>query len=92
MATKRSSAPIDGNARIVEASPYWDRKVQVLQVTDAKEHTLELRALASAVDASAAWDLRFEVREKLVEFLQKNYPESLPRLRAELQRSTSLPR
>ncbi|MGH7400776.1 MAG: mechanosensitive ion channel family protein, partial [Candidatus Rokuibacteriota bacterium] len=72
-------------ARILEESPYWDRKVKVLQVTDAKEHTLELRALASAVDASTAWDLRCEVREKLVEFLQTNHPESLPRLRAELQ-------
>lgn len=71
--------------RILEESPYWDRKVKVLQVTDAKEHTLELRALASAADASTAWDLRCEVREKLVEFLQKNYPESLPRLRAELR-------
>jgi small-conductance mechanosensitive channel len=71
--------------RILEESPYWDRKVKVLQVTDAKEHTLELRALASAADASTTWDLRCEVREKLVEFLQKNYPESLPRLRAELR-------
>ena len=71
-------------ARILDESPYWDRKVKVLQVTDAKEHTLELRALASAADASTAWDLRCEVREKLIEFLQKNYPESLPRVRAEL--------
>ncbi|MGH7314386.1 MAG: mechanosensitive ion channel family protein [Candidatus Rokuibacteriota bacterium] len=72
-------------ARILEESSHWDRKVKVLQVTDAKEHTLELRALASAADASTAWDLRCEVREKLIEFLQKNYPESLPRLRGELQ-------
>ncbi|MGH7393048.1 MAG: mechanosensitive ion channel family protein, partial [Candidatus Rokuibacteriota bacterium] len=76
-------------ARILEESPHWDRKVKVLQVTDAKEHTLELRALASAADASSAWDLRCEVREKLVEFLQKNYPESLPRLRAELRTAAS---
>lgn len=68
--------------RILEASKYWDRKVNVLQVTDAKEHTLELRALASAADASLAWDLRCEVREKLVRFVQQHYPESLPRLRA----------
>ena len=76
-------------ARILDESPYWDRQVKVLQVTDAKEHTLQLRALASAVDASTAWDLRCEVREKLVEFLQKNYPESLPRARAELYPTTS---
>ena len=76
-------------ARILDESPYWDRQVKVLQVTDAKEHTLQLRALASAVDASTAWDLRCEVREKLVEFLQKNYPESLPRARAELYPTAS---
>jgi small-conductance mechanosensitive channel len=68
--------------RILEASPNWDRKVNVLQVTDAKERTLELRALASSSDASRSWDLRCEVREKLVAFVQANYPGSLPRLRA----------
>lgn len=73
--------------RILDASPLWDRRVKVLQVTDAKPHTLELRALASAADASRAWDLRCEVREKLIDFLQKNYPESLPRVRAALPRA-----
>jgi small-conductance mechanosensitive channel len=70
--------------RILGTSRYWDRKVNVLQVTDAKEHTLELRALASAADASLAWDLRCEIREKLVAFVQQKYPDSLPRLRASL--------
>jgi hypothetical protein len=71
-------------SRLLEASQYWDGKVNALQVTDAKEHTLEIRALASAADASLAWDLRCEIREKLVAFIQQNYPESLPRLRASL--------
>lgn len=70
--------------RLLKTSRYWDGKVNVLQVTDAKEHTLEIRALASAADASLAWDLRCEIREKLVAFIQQNYPESLPRLRASL--------
>lgn len=70
--------------RLLEASSYWDGKVNVLQVTDAKEQTLEIRALASAADASLAWDLRCEIREKLVAFIQHNYPESLPRVRASL--------
>lgn len=74
--------------RILEASPHWDRKVNVLQVTDAKERTLELRALASSSDASKSWDLRCEVREKLVAFIQKSYPGSLPRLRTTLERAT----
>src|SRR5690606_30469495 len=68
--------------RILKESPRWDGKVNVLQVTDAKEHTLQIRALASAANASLAWDLRCEVREKLIKFIQANYPQSLPRLRA----------
>ncbi len=72
--------------RILEASrDLWDGKVCGLQVTDSKEHTLELRALMSSADSGMAWDLRCRVREKLVEFLQKNYPDSLPRVRAEIR-------
>jgi small-conductance mechanosensitive channel len=69
--------------RILKASALWDGKVNVLQVTDAKDRTLEIRALASARDASAAWDLRCEVREKLITYIQQHYPESLPRWRVE---------
>ena len=71
--------------RILAQSPLWDGKVKVLQVTDAKERTLELRALVSAADASAAWDLRRLVREALVDFLQRRYPQCLPRIRAEVE-------
>jgi small-conductance mechanosensitive channel len=71
--------------RILKTSRFWDGKVNVLHVTDAKERTLEVRALASAADASLAWDLRCEIREQLVGFLQRNYPESLPRFRASLE-------
>jgi len=73
--------------RILDASPNWDHKVNVLQVTDAKEQTLELRALASSSDAGKSWDLRCEMREKLVAFIQKNYPGSLPRLRTTFERA-----
>jgi len=71
--------------KILKDSELWDGKVCVLQVTNASEHTLELRALMSAPDASTAWSLRCHVREKMVEFIQKNYPESLPKLRASLK-------
>lgn len=71
--------------RILKDSESWDGKVCVLQVTNTSERTLELRALMSTPDASTAWGLRCLVREKLVEFIQKNYPESLPKLRTSLQ-------
>jgi len=70
--------------RILEGSEWWDRKVCVLQVTNTSERAVELRALMSAEDASLAWNLRCHVREKLVEFVRTNYPQALPRLRAEL--------
>jgi small-conductance mechanosensitive channel len=75
--------------RIVEQSPHWDGKVCGLQVTNATNRAVELRGLASAADASKAWDLRCEIREKLISFVQKNYPASLPRLRADMHVSAS---
>ena len=70
--------------RILQSSGMWDGKVWGLQVTNATDRTLELRALMSAANGSAAWDLRCFVREKLIAFLQQRYPESLPRTRAEI--------
>jgi small-conductance mechanosensitive channel len=67
--------------RLLESTPLWDKRVNVLQVTDAKQNSVEVRALMSAKDSGTAWDLRVFVREKLIEFLQKNYPGSLPRTR-----------
>lgn len=71
--------------KLLKDSELWDGKVCVLQVTNTSEHTLELRALMSARDASTAWTLRCHIREKLIEFIQKNYPESLPKMRAAFQ-------
>lgn len=68
---------------ICRASHLWDGKVVNLQVSDAKERTLELRALVSGRNSPVTWDLRCEVREKLVAFLQAEYPGALPRDRVE---------
>ncbi len=72
--------------RILDQAALWDKKVWNLQVTDATAQTIELRALMSASDSSSAWDLRCQVREKLLTFLQANYPESLPRVRLEMEK------
>jgi hypothetical protein len=56
----------------------------VLQVADASEHTIQVRALMSAADSGLAWDLRCEVREGLLNFVQQHYPRCLPRERNEL--------
>ena len=69
---------------IVSHSKLWDGQVVNLQVTDAKHDTIELRALVSAADAPRAFDLRCEVREALIAFRQREYPQALPKRRAEV--------
>jgi small-conductance mechanosensitive channel len=70
--------------RILQSTKLWDGRVWNLQVTNAKENVIELRALMSASNGSVAWDLRCFVREKLVDFIQQKYPASLPRTRADV--------
>src|SRR6266404_1603243 len=67
--------------RLVENNPKWDKRVCGLQVTDTKEHVIEVRALVSGSDPGKLGDLRAEIREGLITFLVRNYPESLPRSR-----------
>ncbi len=87
------TVPIDRvRAALVKAlheSEYWDREVWRLHVTDTTENTVELRGLMSAANSSDAFELRAEVREKLITFLQREYPEALPRLRAEVATFTA---
>lgn len=79
--------------RILKDTKLWNGRTAAFQVTDFTEHAMQLRAIMSANNASAAFDLRCLVRERLIAFLQQNYPESLPLNRAQLSvhdRETSL--
>ncbi|MGB7784975.1 MAG: mechanosensitive ion channel domain-containing protein [Salinimicrobium sp.] len=67
--------------RLLESTELWDGEVNVIQVTDVTEKTMQLRALMSASDASIAWDLRVFIREHLLKFIKENYPGSLPQTR-----------
>lgn len=72
--------------RVLESTNLWDRKVNVLQVTDLFQQTMQIRALMSASDSGKLFDLRCYAREKMIDFLQKNYPQCLPKQRiGELQ-------
>ncbi len=73
--------------RILNNTKLWDGEVNVLQVTDSKPTHVEVRALMSAKDSPTVWDLRVHVREKLIVFLQENYPESIAKNRVLLQQS-----
>ena len=66
---------------IVKESKLWDGQTAALQITDFKEGTMELRLLMSARSSGAAFDLRCEVREQLIDFIQHEHPEALPHSR-----------
>ena len=70
--------------KILSETKLWDQQTQVLQVTDTSEKTMTIRLLMTAQNSPTAWDLRCYVREKMIEFIQQNYPHSLPRVRATL--------
>ncbi len=70
--------------QIVESTTLWDRRFWNLQVSDATEHTMQLRILATASNSSRSWDLRCEIREKFIAYIQRQHPAALPRLRATL--------
>jgi small-conductance mechanosensitive channel len=77
--------------QILEQSSLWDKKVNVLQITDVKEKTIELRALISARNPSDLFDLRCEVREKFLAHIINESVQNLPRTRVEMQSAELIP-
>ncbi|WP_077563735.1 mechanosensitive ion channel domain-containing protein [Polaromonas sp. C04] len=70
--------------RVCDDAPEWDRRLCKLQVVDAGERSMQLRVLVSSASSGQNWDLRCRVREALVDFMQREYPQHLPLMRAEL--------
>jgi len=70
--------------RLCEGASEWDRRVQVLQVSDTSETAMQLRALVSSPDSPLNWDLRCKIREGLLDFIQREFPAFLPRTRADI--------
>lgn len=66
---------------IIDASSYsTNERVAVVQVTDFTEKSMVLRILGKSPDAPSAWNLRCEIREKLIEkFKEEKMP--LPQIR-----------
>ncbi|WP_298346054.1 mechanosensitive ion channel domain-containing protein [Ferrimicrobium sp.] len=69
---------------ILASSPDWDGSVARMQVTQLGVSTMQLRFVMSSPDSSRSWNLECELREKMILFLQQQYPEVLPRVRAEM--------
>jgi small-conductance mechanosensitive channel len=71
--------------RLLEASPLWDKRVSAVQVTGATERDIEVRMLVSAANSGDVFDLRCYIRENIIQFIRKHYPDSLPKTRMELR-------
>ena len=69
---------------IIEDHPLWDRRFWNLQVSDSTDKAVQLRVLATSSDSSRSWDLRCEIREKLIAYIQQSHPAGLPRVRADV--------
>lgn len=76
--------------RLVHNHPLWDGRVFAVHVTDATRESLQIRIIMSAHDSGQAWDLRCFVRENIIKFISNNYPQSLPRTRADVQQMDQL--
>lgn len=70
--------------QVCEAAPEWDKRLCLLQVVEAGERSMQLRVLVTSGNSSLSWDLRCKVREALVDFMQREYPQFLPTMRAEI--------
>jgi small-conductance mechanosensitive channel len=67
--------------RITEAAPEWDRRVFGVQVTDASEKAMQVRILVSSGNSGKNFDLRCKIREGVLAFLAREYPQALPQVR-----------
>jgi small-conductance mechanosensitive channel len=70
--------------RICRDSPDWDGRVCLIEVVDTNDRAMQFRVLVSALDSPRAWNLRCQIREGLIHFIQRDYSEYLPRVRAEV--------
>ena len=71
--------------RYIESHPAWDKRTKSLVVTDAKETSMQIRALVSAADPDKLWTLRCDVREALISYVQEKHPTHLVRTRVAVQ-------
>jgi small-conductance mechanosensitive channel len=77
---------------ILKSTSNWDGRTQVLQVTDAIGGYVHVRILVSAADSPTLFDLRCYVREQMVDWVQQQNPQTMPRTRISITDEESQPR
>jgi len=75
---------------LLKGNQNWDGRVANIQVTDQTNRHKELRVLVSSSDSSKNWDLRVELREKLTDYIQINYPGSFAKIKIENDREENV--
>lgn len=65
----------------VDESPLWDRRKRGFSVVNADDRTIQIRGTMSVQNDSDGGDLETMIREKLITYVQQNYPGSLPKTR-----------
>lgn len=66
---------------LLKASPYWNKRAWSVHMTKCTESNVEIRIMGSALGSSASFELSAYLREKLIDFLQKEHPSMLPHTR-----------
>ena len=66
---------------LLPKSPFWNKRVWKVQITNCTPQTVEIQISASANHPGDAGELRAYLREKVIDFLQKEQPEALPCMR-----------
>jgi len=74
---------------LLQGNRLWDGKVNVLQVTDLKENTMEVRCLMSCRNAGDAFDLRCYIREEMIHYINAHFPNALSQKRISIIQSSS---
>lgn len=67
--------------RYLETTDLWDKRVASCQLTDSSGGYIQVRFVASAEDSSKQWNLRCDIREHMVSWVQTHHPDALPRMR-----------
>lgn len=79
------SLPLDAlqeeATRIAQNSPLWSGVVCKVQLLEMTEYNMQLRVLVSARGGPDTFDLRCEMREGLIRYIAREYPDAFPRMR-----------
>lgn len=66
---------------LLHKTPLWNRKTWKVEAYDMDEQALQLRISMSTYDIASANELKCYMREKLLAFIQQEYPNMLPAIR-----------